>query len=288
MARIVKSGLIQMSLALTEGEGTIEEIKEAMIQKHLPFIEDAGRQGVQILCLQEIFDTPYFCPGQDESWYAAAEPVPGPTVDRLAAYAKQYDMVLIIPVFEKEQAGILYNTAAIIDADGTYLGKYRKTHIPHTSGFWEKFFFRPGNLGYPVFETRYAKVGLYICYDRHFPEGARALGLNGAEIVYNPSATVAGLSRYLWKLEQPAHAVANGYFMGCINRVGLEKPWELGQFYGSSYFVDPRGQIFASASEDQDQLLVADFDLDMIDEVRATWQFYRDRRPDAYEPLTAP
>ncbi|MCH7497489.1 MAG: acyltransferase [Candidatus Marinimicrobia bacterium] len=277
-----------MSLALTEGEGTIDEIKEAMIGKHIPYIEAAGKQGVQILCLQEIFTTPYFCPGQDDAWYAAAEPVPGPTVERMAAYAKQYNMVLIVPVFEREQAGLLYNTAAIIDADGSYLGKYRKTHIPHTSGFWEKFFFRPGNLGYPVFDTAYAKVGLYICYDRHFPEGARALGLNGAEIVYNPSATVAGLSQYLWKLEQPAHAVANGYFMGCINRVGQEHPWDLGQFYGSSYFVDPRGQIFATASEDQDELLVAEFDLDMIDEVRSTWQFFRDRRPDAYTNLTAP
>ena len=288
MARKVKSGLIQMSLALTEGEGTIDEIKEAMIRKHIPYIEAAGKQGVQILCLQEIFTTPYFCPGQDDAWYAAAEPVPGPTVERMAAYAKRYNMVLIVPVFEREQAGLLYNTAAIIDADGSYLGKYRKTHIPHTSGFWEKFFFRPGNLGYPVFDTAYAKVGLYICYDRHFPEGARALGLNGAEIVYNPSATVAGLSQYLWKLEQPAHAVANGYFMGCINRVGQEHPWDLGQFYGSSYFVDPRGQIFATASEDQDELLVAEFDLDMIDEVRSTWQFFRARRPDAYTNLTAP
>ena len=288
MARKVKSGLIQMSLALTEGEGTIDEIKEAMIGKHIPYIEAAGKQGVQILCLQEIFTTPYFCPGQDDAWYAAAEPVPGPTVERMAAYAKQYNMVIIVPVFEREQAGLLYNTAAIIDADGSYLGKYRKTHIPHTSGFWEKFFFRPGNLGFPVFDTAYAKVGLYICYDRHFPEGARALGLNGAEIVYNPSATVAGLSQYLWKLEQPAHAVANGYFMGCINRVGQEHPWDLGQFYGSSYFVDPRGQIFATASEDQDELLVAEFDLDMIDEVRSTWQFFRDRRPDAYTNLTAP
>ncbi len=288
MARKVKSGLIQMSLALTEGEGTIDEIKEAMIGKHIPYIEAAGKQGVQILCLQEIFTTPYFCPGQDDAWYAAAEPVPGPTVERMASYAKQYNMVLIVPVFEREQAGLLYNTAAIIDADGSYLGKYRKTHIPHTSGFWEKFFFRPGNLGYPVFDTAYAKVGLYICYDRHFPEGARALGLNGAEIVYNPSATVAGLSQYLWKLEQPAHAVANGYFMGCINRVGQEQPWDLGQFYGSSYFVDPRGQIFATASEDQDELLVAEFDLDLIEEVRSTWQFFRDRRPDAYNNLTAP
>jgi N-carbamoylputrescine amidase len=286
MPRKIKSGLIQMSLPMTEGEGTIKEIKEAMFKKHIPFIENAGKQGVQILCLQEIFNTPYFCPGQDSAWYESAEPVPGPTIERISEYAKKYEMVIIAPIYEKAQPGVLYNTAAVIDADGSYLGKYRKHHIPHTSGFWEKFFFRPGNLGYPVFETRYAKVGVYICYDRHFPEGARALGLNGAEIVYNPSATVAGLSQYLWKLEQPAHAVANGYFMGCINRVGVEKPWNLGKFYGSSYFVDPRGEIFSIASEDKDELLVAEFDLDMIDEVRATWQFFRDRRPETYDKLT--
>ncbi len=275
-----------MSLPKTEGEGTIEEIKEAMVQKHLPLIEKAGEQGVQILCLQEIFNTPYFCPGQDSKWYQSAETVPGPTVERMAEYARKYNMVMIVPVYEVEQPGVLYNTAAVIDADGTYLGKYRKNHIPHTSGFWEKYFFKPGNLGYPVFQTRYAKIGVYICYDRHFPDGARVLGLNGAEIVYNPSATVAGLSQYLWKLEQPAHAAANGYFMGCINRVGEEKPWNLGRFYGSSYFVDPRGQIFAQASEDKDELLVAEFDLDMIAEVRNIWQFYRDRRPETYEKLT--
>ncbi|MDJ0837190.1 MAG: nitrilase-related carbon-nitrogen hydrolase [Acidobacteriota bacterium] len=288
MPRKVKSGLIQMSLPMTEGEGSIDEIKKAMLDKHVPFIEDAGKQGVQILCLQEIFNTPYFCPGQDIAWYASAESVPGPTVELMQEYAKKFSMVIIVPVYEKEQAGMLYNTAAVIDADGSYLGKYRKTHIPHTSGFWEKFFFRPGNLGYPVFETAYATIGVYICYDRHFPEGARALGLNGAQIVYNPSATVAGLSQYLWKLEQPAHAAANGYFMGCINRVGEEKPWNLGRFYGTSYFVDPRGQIFAQASEDKDELLVTEFDLDMIDEVRSTWQFFRDRRPEAYEDLVAP
>ena len=286
MTRIVKSGLIQISIPKSEGDGTIDEIKEAIIQKHIPFIEDAGKQGVQILCLQEIFTTPYFCPGQDAKWYASAETIPGPTIERMQQYAKKYQMVMVIPIFEKERAGMLYNTAAVIDADGKYMGKYRKTHIPHTSGFWEKFFFRPGNLGYPVFETAYAKVGVYICYDRHFPEGARALGLNGAEIVYNPSATVKGLSQYLWKLEQPAHAVANGYFMGCINRVGIEKPWNLGEFYGSSYFVDPRGQIVAIASEDNDELLVTEIDLEMIEEVRATWQFFRDRRPEAYKELT--
>lgn len=288
MPRIIKSGLIQMSVPKTEGEGAIDEIKSAIIDKHIPFIEAAGEQGVQILCLQEIFSTPYFCPSQDKEWYKSAESIPGPTTERMQEYARKYKMVMVVPIYEKEQAGVFYNTAAVIDADGSYLGKYRKHHIPQLSGFWEKYFFRPGNLGYPVFETKYAKVGVYICYDRHFPEGARALGLNGAEIVYNPSATVAGLSQYLWKLEQPAHAVANGYFMGCINRVGEEEPWNLGKFYGSSYFVDPRGTIFEIASEDKDELLVAEFDLEMIDEVRETWQFYRDRRPESYKELVAP
>ena len=285
MPRIVKSGLIQLSLPMTEGEGTIQEIVDAMYDKHIPYIEDAGKQGVQILCLQEIFNTPYFCPGQDKKWYESAEAIPGPTTEKMQVLAKKHNMVIIVPLYEKDQPGVLYNSAAVIDADGEYLGKYRKNHIPHTTGFWEKFFFKPGNLGYPIFETKYAKIGVYICYDRHFPDGARCLGLNGAEIVYNPSATVAGLSQYLWKLEQPAHAAANGYFMGCINRVGEEKPWDLGKFYGTSYFVDPRGQIFAEASEDNDELLVAEFDLDLIDEVRSTWQFYRDRRPETYGKL---
>lgn len=285
MPRKVKSGLIQVSLPMSEGEGTIPEIITAMVDKHIPFIEEAGKKGVQILCLQEIFNTPYFCPGQDAKWYVSAESIPGPTIELMQGFAKKYDMVIIVPIFEKEQPGVLYNSAAVIDADGSYLGKYRKNHIPHTTGFWEKFFFKPGNLGYSVFQTKYAKIGVYICYDRHFPDGARILGLNGAEIVYNPSATVAGLSQYLWKLEQPAHAAANGYFMGCINRVGEEKPWDVGRFYGTSYFVDPRGQVFAEASEYDDELLVAEFDLDMIDEVRSTWQFFRDRRPETYGKL---
>lgn len=286
MPRIIKSGLIQMSLPKTEGEGTIEEIMQAMLDKHIPYIEEAGRQGVQILCLQEIFNTPYFCPGQDPKWYASAQPIPSPTTDLMQELAKKYAMVIIVPIYEREQSGFLYNTAVVIDADGSILGKYRKNHIPHTSGFYEKFFFKPGNLGYPVFKTKYCTIGVYICYDRHFPEGARILGLNGAEIVYNPSATAAGLSQYLWRLEQPAHAAANGYFMGCINRVGTEAPWNVGKFYGSSYFVNPRGEIFAQASEDNDELLVSEFDLEMIDEVRNVWQFFRDRRPETYEKMT--
>jgi beta-ureidopropionase len=285
MARTVLSGLIQASNPINDESKSVAEVQAAMLDKHLPMIHDAGKKGVQILCLQEIFNGPYFCPGQDKRWYDAAEPVPGPTVAALAPLAAKYQMVIVVPLYEREQAGVYYNTAAIIDADGSYLGKYRKTHIPQTSGFWEKYFFRPGNLGYPVFKTRYATIGAYICYDRHFPEGARALGLAGAEIVYNPSATVAGLSQHLWKIEQPAHAVANGYFVGAINRVGTEAPWNIGKFYGNSYFVDPRGQIIACGSEDQDELVVASLDLDLIEEVRRTWQFYRDRRPDAYGPL---
>lgn len=285
---IVRCGLIQCSNPINDESRSVAEIKEAMMQKHLPLIEEAGKRGVQILCLQEIFNGPYFCPSQDKRWYEAAESVPGPTVDRLAEIAKKYQMVIIVPVYEKEMRGLYYNTAAVIDADGSYLGKYRKQHIPQVAGFWEKFFFTPGNGGYPVFKTRYANVGVYICYDRHFPEGARALGLNGADIVFNPSATVAGLSQYLWKIEQPAHAVANGYYVGAINRVGVEAPWNIGKFYGTSYFVNPRGQIVAEASEDNDELVVADLDLALIDEVRNTWQFFRDRRPDAYDDLTRP
>jgi len=286
MARNVVGGLIQCRNPINDEDAPVEEIKQAALEAHLPFIEEAGRKGVQILCLQEIFNGPYFCPGQDKRWYAAAEPVPGPTTERLAEYARKHAMVLVVPVYEREQAGVYYNTAAVLDADGTYLGKYRKNHIPHTSGFWEKYFFKPGNLGYPVFETRYAKVGVYICYDRHFPEGARLLGLHGAEIVFNPSATVKGLSQYLWKLEQPAHAVANGYFMGCINRVGTEAPWNIGEFYGTSYFVDPRGNFLVEASQDKDELVAATMNLDMIEEVRQVWQFYRDRRPETYKDMT--
>ncbi|MBM3978460.1 MAG: acyltransferase, partial [Planctomycetes bacterium] len=170
-------------------------------------------------------------------------------------------------------------------ADGAYLGKYRKQHIPQVAGFWEKFFFTPGDGGYPVFRTKYATIGVYICYDRHFPEGWRALGLNGAEIVFNPSATVAGLSQYIWKVEQPAAAVANGYFVAASNRVGTEGPWGIGKFYGTSYFVNPRGEMEAVASEDKDELLIADLDLSKIDEARNTWQFFRDRRPEAYGDL---
>jgi N-carbamoylputrescine amidase len=287
MPRIVKCGLIQASNACSIDE-PIEKIKQANIEKNLQFIDEAARQGVQIICMQEVFTTPYFCAEQEPRWYEAVEKIPdGPTVSHMQEVARKHGMVVIVPIYEEEITGVYYNTAAVIDADGKYLGKYRKNHIPHTKpGFWEKYYFKPGNLGYPTFETAFARVGVYICYDRHFPEGARALGLNGAEIVFNPSATVAGLSEYLWELEQPAHAVANGYFVGAINRVGHEQPWDIGEFYGKSYFCNPRGKIIAQASRDSDELVVADLDLDQIREVRNVWQFFRDRRPETYEELT--
>ena len=202
--------------------------------------------------------------------------------------AKKHSMVIVVPIYEEDITGVYYNTAAVIDADGKFLGKYRKTHIPQVAGFWEKFFFKPGNLGFPVFQTAYVKLGVYICYDRHFPEGWRALALNGAEYIVNPSATVAGLSQYLWELEQPASAAANGCYIGAINRVGTEAPWNIGRFYGSSYFVNPRGQIVAKASEDRDELITADMDWDMVREVRNLWQFFRDRRPETYQALATP
>jgi beta-ureidopropionase len=286
MSGIVKCGLIQAKNAAPT-EASIEEIKRINVEKHLKLIEEAAKQGVKILCMQEVFTTPYFCAEQRTRWYEAVEKIPdGPTVKLMRDVAREHGMVLIVPIYEEEITGVYYNTAAVIDADGTYIGKYRKNHIPHVApGFWEKFYFKPGNLGYPSFDTAYARIGVYICYDRHFPEGARALGLNGAEIVFNPSATIAGLSEYLWKLEQPAHAVANGYFIAAINRVGYEAPWNIGEFYGQSYFCDPRGQIIAQAPRDEDALVVADLNLDMIREVRNTWQFFRDRRPETYNGL---
>lgn len=273
--------------ALIQAKATHD--KPSMIEKNAGMIQEAARQGARIICLQEIFFGPYFCQVQDSRWYDTAETIPGPTIDLMQEIARKHEIVLIVPIYEQEMTGVYYNTAVVIDADGTLLGKYRKNHIPQVQNFWEKFYFRPGNLGYPTFQTRYARIGVYICYDRHFPEGARALGLNGAEIVYNPSATIESLSRYLWELEQPAHAAANGYFVGALNRVGVEEHLGFGpgKFYGSSYFCDPRGKILVRGSDSEDDIVIADLDLDMIKEVRDLWQFYRDRRPETYDSLIA-
>jgi beta-ureidopropionase len=289
LPRIVRCSLIQASNA-GQPDQSLAQVKQAMMDKHETYIAQAAAAGSQITCLQEIFYGPYFCAEQETRWYDFTEKIPdGPTIKRMQELAKKHHMAIIVPIYEIEHEGVFYNTAAVIDNTGAYLGKYRKMHIPHVApGFWEKFYFRPGNLGYPTFDLGFVRVGVYICYDRHFPEGARALGLNGAEIVFNPSATVAGLSEHLWKIEQPAHAVANGYFIAAINRVGTEAPWNIGHFYGTSYFCSPRGQIIAQASREADEVLTADLDLDQIKEVRQTWQFFRDRRPDSYVDLVKP
>ncbi|PLR79890.1 acyltransferase [Bacillus canaveralius] len=293
MSDIVKIGLIQATHDV-DGNEPVEVHKEKAIEKHIKLVKEAASNGAQIICLQEIFYGPYFCSEQNTKWYDAAEEIPnGPTTSLFRELARELAVVIILPIYEREGIATYYNTAAVIDADGSYLGKYRKQHIPHVGvgndgyGFWEKFYFKPGNLGYPVFDTAFAKVGVYICYDRHFPEGARLLGLNGAEIVFNPSATVAGLSEYLWKLEQPAHAVANGYYLGAINRVGFESPWKMGEFYGQSYLVDPRGNFVATASRDKDEVIIGEMNKKIIREVRDTWQFYRDRRPETYGEMSA-
>ena len=255
MSRVIRAAVFQ-----TAWTGD----KESMIQVHEQAARDAAAQGAQVLCFQELFYGPYFCQVQDPAFYEYAEQIPeGPIVRRFQALAKELGIVLVLPMYEEEQPGVLYNTAAVIDADGSYLGKYRKTHIPQVKGFWEKFYFRPGNSGWPVFDTKVGRVGVYICYDRHFPEGWRALGLAGAEIVFNPSATSRGLSGYLWQLEQPAAAVAN------------------------EYFVDPEAQFVGEVASDKEpELVVRDLDMAKLREVRDRWQFYRDRAPGTYGPLT--
>jgi N-carbamoylputrescine amidase len=271
--------------ALVQAEWTGD--KESMLDKNVGYARDAAARGAQVLCFQEIFTSSYFCTVQDAKYYDEAEEIPsGPTVQRMIALAKETGMVLVVPIYERVDEGTFYNTSAVIDADGTFLGIYRKTHIPQVEGFWEKFYFRPGNLGYPVFDTAVGRIGVYICYDRHFPEGWRVLGLKGAKIVFNPSATTRGHSRYLWELEQPAAAVANEYFVGAINRVGPEG-LEDTDYYGSSYFASPRGQLIdGRASDTEDEVLVRDLDMSLIEEVRRHWAFYRDRRPSLYAEIS--
>ena len=271
--------------ALVQAEWTGD--KESMLARNIDYARDAAADGAQVLCFQEIFSSSYFCNVQDPKYYDEAEEIPsGPTVQRMVALAKETEMVLVVPIYERVDEGTFYNTAAVIDADGSFLGIYRKTHIPQVEGFWEKFYFRPGNVGYPVFDTAVGRIGVYICYDRHFPEGWRVLGLKGAKIVFNPSATTRGHSRYLWELEQPAAAVANEYFVGAINRVGSEGLTDT-DYYGSSYFASPRGTLIGDpASDTQDEVLVRDLDMGLIEEVRRHWAFYRDRRPDVYDRIS--
>ena len=266
--------------------------KESMIRKHEGFARSAAADGAQVICFQELFYGPYFGITQDKKYYEFAEPADGPVVRRFAALAKELHLVMILPIYEEAMPGVYYNTAVVVDSDGSVVGKYRKNHIPNLDKFWEKFYFRPGNLGWPVFQTSIGKVGVTICYDRHFPEGWRMLGLAGAEIVFNPNASKPGLSNRLWELEQTGAAAANGYFVLVPNRVGLESN-EFGDeavdFYGTSYVADPQGNYVGEVgSSSEEQVLIRDLELDQIRAVRDDWQFYRDRRPDAYGLIVEP
>ncbi len=294
MTRVVRCSLIQAKNEVApgvDGQGpSLAGIKQLMIDKHIAMVRIAAADGAQIVCLQEMSNGPYFCAEQTERWHEFTEPIPeGPTTQQMMRLARELSVAMIVPIAEAAADGLLFNSAAVIATNGGYLGTYRKMHIPHgPPGFWEKYYFRPGDLGFPVFDLGFCKIGVYLCYDRHFPEGARVMGLNGAEILFNPSAVIAGPSEPIWRVEQPALAVANGYFVGAINRVGTEAPWNIGEFFGQSYFCDPRGNILAEGSRDKDEIVTADLDLDMIAAVRRGWQFNRDRRPETYGELVKP
>ena len=258
--------------------------RDKMMAQQTILIRNAAAQGAQIIGLQELATGPYFCQNESDEWFDLAESVPdGPTTAEMMALAAEIEVALVVPLFE-EADNFFYNTAVVIDADGTFLGRYRKTHIPYAKTYREKYYFKPGNTGFPVFSTRFAKIGVYICYDRHFPEGARALGKNGAEIVFIPSAT-GGRSKQYWHIEQRGHAIANGYFVATSNRVGKESTGP-NEFYGHSYFCDPYGRILSEAGEEE-EVLIADIDLSSLRATHVDMPFWRDRRPETYDDLTA-
>lgn len=293
MARIVRCSLIQTNTGVAVSDAGVKQpsfvaIKHAALQMHTAMIRRAAADGAQIVCLQEMFNGPYYCAEQTEQWRGFAEPIPnGETTQAMMKLARELGVALIVPIAEAGAAGVSYNSAAVIGREGGWLGTYRKMHIPHgPPAFWEKYYFQRGDLGFPVFDLGFCRIGVYLCYDRHFPEGARVMGLRGAEILFNPSAVIAGPGEAIWKIEQPALAIANGYFVGAANRVGVEEPWKIGQFFGQSYFCDPRGTIIAEGSRENEEIVTADLDLDFIAEVRKGWQFNRDRRPDAYGELS--
>ena len=245
-------------------------------------VRQAASDGANLICLPEVFYAPFAMTQLGYEFFEVAETIPGPITDRMSALAAQLGVVMVVPVYEHAARGVYYNTAAVIDSDGRLIGRYRKQHIPLSPIFYEKLYFKPGNLGYPVFDTSVAKVGVYICHDRHYPEGARILALGGAEVILIPVATpTASLSSQVFELEIQAHAVFNQVFVAAVNRVGQEGEYS---YYGRSLICGPDGQILAQAGEGEETLM-ADLDLNEIDERRLRWQFYRDRRPTTYGPI---
>ena len=282
-----KIALVQMRCSMNPVEN---------VDKAISFIRKAASQGAKIVSLQELFTTQYFCQKEDHKYFAFAEAIPGPTTKRLSEIAKELDMVIVASLFEKRAAGLYHNTAAIIDADGTFLGKYRKMHIPDDPLFYEKFYFTPGDLGFKSWKTRYGTIGVCVCWDQWFPETARLTALSGAEILFYPTAigwhpsekAHYGVRQHSsWETIQRAHAIANGCFVAVPNRVGHEAPdgGDGLEFWGQSFVADPSGQIIGKASNDQEEVLIADIDLKQLDQQRTHWPFLRDRRIDAYGDL---
>jgi len=286
MAEKFTVGLIQMSCSLDPRENFAKA--EARIQ-------EAAKRGAQIICLQELFRSQYFCREENAELFELAEAIPGPSTEALAKLARSLKVVIIGSLFERRAAGIYHNTAVAIDADGALLGKYRKMHIPDDPLYYEKFYFTPGDLGFPNFDTRFARIGVLVCWDQWYPEGARLSSLGGANILFYPTAIgwhpsekkeFGATQLDAWRTIQRSHAIANGVFVAAVNRVGFEGTPESGlEFWGHSFVCDPFGQILAEASADKEETLLVECDPSRIEEVRRNWPFLRDRRIDAYSPI---
>ncbi|MFA6807064.1 MAG: carbon-nitrogen hydrolase [Bacteroidales bacterium] len=279
----VKVGLVQVSC---------QESKENNILKTIEDIRKTAKMGANIICLQEIFSTLYFCDVEDHDNFKLAEPIPGETTERFQTLSKELGIVIIASMFEKRAKGLYFNTTAVIDADGQYLGKYRKMHIPDDPGFYEKFYFTPGDLGYKVFDTKFGKIGVLICWDQWYPEASRITALMGADILFYPTAIGWALSQDIetnieqynaWQTIQRSHAIANGVHTVSVNRTGIEGEM---QFWGGSFVCNPFGTVLYQAPHLEEDLKVVEIDLEQTEHYRVHWPFYRDRRIDSYQPIT--
>jgi N-carbamoylputrescine amidase len=281
-------GLVQMACSSDPAEN---------LEKAIWHVREAAARGAQVICLQELFRSQYFCRQEDAALFALAESVPGPSVTALAAVAAELNAAIVAPVFEKRAPGLYHNSAAVIDAGGALLGLYRKMHIPDDPLYFEKFYFAPGDTGFRTFDTRFGRIGVLICWDQWYPEAARLTALQGASVLFYPTAIgwhpsekqqVGEAQLDAWRTVQRAHAIANGVYVAAANRTGLEGSPDCGlEFWGSSFIAGPFGEILAEAARDGDEILVAEVDPRRIDEVRRNWPFFRDRRIDAYAPITA-
>ncbi len=283
--KLVKVGTVQMSCTREPKENLAKAVER---------IREAARKGAQIVCLQELFTSLYFCDVEDYENFKLAEAIPGPSTESLSAVAKELGVVIIASLFEKRTEGLYHNTTAVIDADGKYLGKYRKMHIPDDPAYYEKFYFTPGDLGYKVFKTKFATIGILICWDQWYPEASRITALMGAEILFYPTAIgwatsqdeATNVEQYgAWQTIQRSHAVANGLHVVSVNRVGFEQEGAM-KFWGGSFIANPLGSILYQASHEKEEVNVLELDLKKTDNVRTHWPFLRDRRIDSYQPIT--